>query len=236
MPVQHPDKKSEEAAHREQTRPLTAHEEFALRAAKPLPLPVDKETIDEALEAGMRAEIDPDNLENKPLLDAGKLGLLSEAFSVLAAGETIGTSDRVTGVGYDHNGKKLLAVNDPEAQPLPPIPLLEAVAGQTTLEGQSREESYPNVRLAFALTARALGELDEEKEQLSAKALSAVQTALQRICELTIHYPLASLSEGLTKHQIAGLLNAINMTITSDPVKAVLWRDRDPLQKALDRL
>lgn len=206
--------------------------EFAILTAKPFPL--DKDMVDRALEAGVRAQADPENLLNRPLLDPDNLGQLSKAFAALAAGERAG--DAVTAVEYDTATKQLRIVSDADSETLPPIPLLEAVANQETIEGKTREDTYPNVRLAFALTAYALEVLDQEKQHLSDKALSVIQINLQKIRELTVHYPLASMAEGLNKGQIAGLLNAINITITSDPVKAAVWEDRKPLQKALERV
>lgn len=236
MPKSSPENQTDENAPETPVRKLSAHAEFALRGAKPLPLPVDKKTIDEALAAGVRQELDPQNPENQLLLDAGKLSQLAQAFQALAAGEVITAESRVTAVEYDAGAKQLKAVSNPADEPLPPIPLLEAVANQATLEGVDRDASYDNVRLAFALSSSALTVLGQEQEHLSDKALSVIQASLQKIRELTIHYPLASQAEGLSKGQLAGLLNAINMTITSDPVKAIFWRDRNPLQRALDRL
>ena len=223
-----------EASRQEQPIRLNKHPEFAMKASRPLSIDIDKSTIDSAFEAAILAQIDPENPQNKPLLDPENLNKLFRAFKALSANETV--KDDITAIKYDPTTKQLQAISNSKDKPLPPIPLLETIASQVTIEGQSREDTYPNVRLVFALTARALSELDQEKEHLSDKALSITQICLQKIRGLTIHYPLASMADGLNKGQIASLLYAINLTTAYDPVRAALWKNKDPLQKALDKL
>ena len=207
--------------------------EFALRNAPELPIDINKEVIDRAFEAGLKQHEDPENPANQPTLRAGKLELLSKAYAALSADRIIPTDSKVTGIGFDQESGILSISSDPEGQSIAPIPLLGELARLRTLDGQSKDQTYDNVRLAHALTAHALAELAIEAPNLSDKALSAIQEDLQALREKTIHSPLSS---DLTRHQTAGLLHAIEVTITSDPVKVVLWEDRNQLQKALDRL
>ncbi len=206
--------------------------EFAIRAADPIP--IEKDLVERALEAGIRMIESPEGSSSK--LDPYHLGQLAQAFGLLSAGKIAMLEPlHISAINYDPASMQL-EVKDTLERPMPSIPILEAVAAQKTLEGIDKEASYNNVRLAFALTALALSELYEDRQHLSDKAVSSIQASLQKIRELTIHCPLASMAEGLSKIQIAGLLNAINVTITSDPIKAAVWKDKEPLRKALERI
>jgi len=215
----------------ESTSKQGMHPEFAIRTAKDLP--IDKAIINKALEAAERAEHDPENPLNRPLLKAEKLGPLAKVYAALAADSLIPADLRITGIEFDQNVGKLKVLSSPDQEPINPMPLLGKLAQQSSLEGPSKELTFANVRLAHGLTAHALNELAEVSLGLSDKVLASIQEDLQSIREKTIHSPLSS---GLSRYQTASLLNAIRFTITSNPVEAALWSDRDPIGRALERL
>lgn len=225
--------KSDPQAPGEEPKKPGMHPEFALRNAPEIPIGIDKEVIYRAFEAGVRQNVDPENPANWPVLKADKLEFLSKAYAALAADKLVPADTKITAINFDDESGMLSVLSKPEKQPIAPIPLLGELAKLRTLDGPSKEQTYENVRLAHGLAAHVLAELAEESADLSDEALSAVQSALQALRENTIHSPLSS---GLSRHQTAGLLLAIEVTITSDPVKAVLWEDINQIQKALDRL
>ena len=207
------------------------HPEFALRAGTELPQ--DRSLVGKAREAALRAQEDPDNPSNRPLLGAEKLEPLARVYAALAAGSLIPAGSKITGIEFEQKTGELRILDSPEQDSISPMPLLGELARQSSLDGPSREITYANVRLAHGLTAHALNELATESLHLSDKALASIQEDLQAILKKTIHSPLSS---GLTRYQTAGLLNAVRFTITSDPVEAVLWENKDPIGRALERL